>query len=81
MDQLVVTVNDSRLLPVLEKAIGLLRGVSRVQVVRKERDTSNRAREAVSDIPSAVKDLIGVASGFSKKEIEEDARLSYLLNK
>lgn len=78
MDQLVVTVNDSRLLPILEKAIGLLKGVARVQVVRREEKALD---DTLSDIPSVVRDLIGVASGFTKEEIEEDARLSYLLKK
>ena len=35
MDQLVVTVNDSRLLPILEKAIGLLKGEQRRYAVKK----------------------------------------------
>lgn len=52
-----------------------------VQVVHKEKKASGRSEEALSEIPSVVKDLIGVASGFSKEEIEGDARLSYLLNK
>lgn len=59
MDQLVVTVNDSRLLLILEKALD----------------------DTLFDIPSVVRDLIGVASGFTEEEIEEDARLSYLLKK
>lgn len=78
MDQLVVTVNDSRLLPLLEKAIGLLKGVARVQVMRREEKALD---DTLSDIPSVVRDLIGAASGFTKEEIEEDARLSYLLKK
>lgn len=78
MDQLVVTVNDSRLLPILEKAIGLLKGVARVQVMRREEKALD---DTLSEIPSVVRDLIGAASGFTKEEIEEDARLSYLLKK
>lgn len=70
MDQLVVTVNDSRLLPILEKAIGLLKGVARVQVMRREEKALD---DTLSDIPSVVRDLIGVASGLTEEEIEEDA--------
>lgn len=36
MDQLVVTVNDSRLLPILERVIGLLKGVTKVEVICDE---------------------------------------------
>lgn len=36
MDQLVVTVNDSRLLPILERVIGLLKGVAKVEVICDE---------------------------------------------
>lgn len=78
MDQLVVTVKDSRLSPILEKTIGLLKGVVRVQVMRREEKALD---DTLSDIPSVVRDLIGVASGLTKEEIKEDARLSYLLKK
>ena len=62
----------------LEKAIGLLKGVARVQVMRREERPLD---DALSDIPPVVRDLIGAASGLTKKEIEEDDRLSYLLSK
>ena len=78
MDQLVVTVNDSRLLPILERVIGLLKGVAKVEVIcDEEKELDN----TLCDIPLVVKDLIRAASGFTKEEIEEDARLSYLLKK
>lgn len=75
MDQLVVTVNDSRLLPILEKAIGLLKGVAKAEEMRSE---EKELDNTLCDIPSVFKDLIGATSGFTKEEIEEDARLSYL---
>ena len=78
MEQLVVTISDSRLLPILEKAIGLLKGVTSVQVMPKKETVTD---DSLSDIPSAVKDLIGAASGFTEEEMEEDARLSYILRK
>ena len=78
MEQLVVTISDSRLLPILEKAIGLLKGVTSVQVMPKKETVTD---DSLSDIPSAVKDLIGAASGFTEEEMEEDPRLSYLLRK
>lgn len=83
MAQLVVTIDDSRLLPALEKAIGLLKGVTRVQLVHKDKKKSvpSVSAKSQSDIPPVIKNLIGAASGLAKEEIENDERLSYLLSK
>lgn len=83
MAQLVVTIDDSKLLPALEKAIGLLKGVTRVQLVHNDKKKSVRSVsvKSQSDIPPVIKNLIGAASGLTKEEIENDERLSYLLSK
>lgn len=83
MAQLVVTIDDTKLLPALEKAIGLLKGVTRVQLVHKDKKKSARSVsvESNSEIPPVIKNLIGAASGLTKEEIENDERLSYLLSK
>lgn len=83
MAQLVVTIDDTKLLPALEKAIGLLKGVTRVQLVHKDKKKSacSVSVESHTEIPPVIKNLIGAASGLTKEEIENDERLSYLLSK
>lgn len=66
------------LLPMLEKAIGLLKGVTKVSV-RKE--NAKPKASAANELPQDIQDLIGIASGIDRHEIETDERLSYLLNK
>lgn len=78
MAEIIVTVSDNSLLPMLEKAIGLLKGVSKVSV-RKE--NAKAKVSSADDLPEDVRSLIGIASGIDSQEIESDERLSYLLNR
>lgn len=77
MAEIIVTVGDNSLLPMLEKAISLLKGVTKVSV-RKE--NAKPEVSSVNELPEDVQDLIGIASGIDKQEVESDERLSYLLN-
>ena len=78
MAEIIVTVGDNSLLPTLEKAISLLKGVTKVSV-RKEK--AKPEISSVNEFPEDIQDLIGIASGIDKQEVESDERLSYLLNK
>ena len=77
MAEIIVTVGDNSLLPMLEKAISLLKGVTKVSV-RKE--NAKPEASSVNELPEDIQDLIGIASGIDKQEVESDERLSYLLN-
>lgn len=78
MAEIIVTVGDNSLLPMLEKAISLLKGVTKVSV-RKEK--AKPEISSVNEFPEDIQDLIGIASGIDQEEVESDERLSYLLNK
>ncbi|MDM8154757.1 hypothetical protein QUW14_10625 [Bacteroides gallinaceum] len=78
MAEIIVTVGDNSLLPMLEKAISLLKGVTKVSV-RKEK--AKPEISSVNELPEDIQDLIGIASGFDQQEVVSDERLSYLLNK
>lgn len=79
MSEIVVTVNDNTLLPLLEKAISLLRGVTKVSI--KKEESQNQDASLTEELPENIKSLIGVASGISKQQIEADDRLKYLMEK
>lgn len=88
MAQLIVTVEDYSLLPMIKKAIGLLRGVKEVTVKKEEKVKKSSINRSIfkqgvhsGDIPSDIQSLIGIASGISQKDIMSDDRLSYLLSK
>ena len=79
MSEIVVTVNDNTLLPLLEKAISLLRGVTKVSI--KKEESQNQDACLTEELPENIKSLIGVASGISQQQIEADDRLKYLMEK
>ena len=78
MTEIIVTVSDNSLLPMLEKAIGLLKGVTKVSVRKENAKTKD---SSTNELPEDIRSLIGIASGIDSQEIESDERLSYLLNK
>lgn len=78
MAEIIVTVSDNSLLPMLEKAIGLLKGVTKVSVRKENAKTKD---SSTNELPEDIRSLIGIASGIDPQEIESDERLSYLLNK
>lgn len=78
MSEIIVTVNDNAMLPMLEKAIGLLRGVVKVSV---RTDEIKKREKQIDELPEDIQRLVGVASGISRKQIESDERLKYLMEK
>lgn len=62
----------------LEKAISLLKGVTKVSV-RKEK--AKPEISSVNEFPEDIQDLIAIASSIDKQEVESDERFSYLLNR
>lgn len=81
MAQLIVTVEDNKLLPLIRKAVGLLRGVTHVAVWSEKEGSPEATMDELQGIPGDIKELVGIASGISKEDIEADDRLSYLLGK
>ena len=79
MSEIVVTVSDNTLLPLLEKAISLLRGVTKVSI--KKEESQSQDANLTEELPENIKSLIGVASGISQQQIEADDRLKYLMEK
>ena len=77
MSEIIVTVNDNSLLPGLEKAISLLRGVVKVSVRTEKSKNDGRTDR----LPEDIKSLMGVASSISQEQIESDERLKYLMEK
>ena len=78
MPEIIVTVNDRSLLPMLEKAIGLLWGVVKVSV---RTDETKKRESRMDELPEDIRHLVGIASGISRKHIESDERLKYLMEK
>ena len=78
MAEIIVTVGDNSLLPMLEKAISLLKGVTKVSV-RKEK--AKPEISSVNEFPEDIQDLIAIASSIDKQEEESDESFSYLLNR
>lgn len=82
MAQLVVTLDNSSSISLVKKAIGLLRGVRKVTVVKQTKSKKpTLAKGELTDVPEDIRSLVGLASGISVDEIEADDRLSYLMNK
>lgn len=79
MAQLIVTVEDRNLLPILQKAIGLLRGVTKVVVGKDSKD--NLENDVKMDVSAKIDRLTGIAAGINDNDIAEDDKLAYILGK
>ncbi len=78
MTQLLVTIDNHSLLPKIRQAIKLLNGVSEVADYQASTiDTFSKSNDvSISDLQS----LVGVIT-INEKDVEDDERLQYLLNK
>ena len=81
MAQLVVTVEEARLVPALKEAISMLKGVVQVKSSDDEPLEVASSGAALQDIPGIIRRLTGIASDLKGQDVQDDARLSYLLNK
>lgn len=79
MAQLIVTVEDKNLLPILQKAIGLLKGVTKVVVGKDTKDNLEDDRKI--DVSARIDRLTGIAAGINDSDIAEDDKLAYILGK
>ncbi len=77
MIQLLVTIDNHSLLPKIRQAIKLLNDVS---VITDYQSTTEGISKSNDTYISNLQPLIGVIE-IDKKDIEEDMRLQYLLNK
>lgn len=67
-------------MPLIKKAVSLLKGVTHV-AVWSEKEERQETIDKLQGIPDDIKELIGIASGISKEDVENDDRLSYFLSK
>lgn len=80
MTQILVTLEDNSITPKIMKAIEMLKGVVNISLYKevKEEDTTVPSTNTYSP---RIQRLRGIAKGITQQQIEEDDRLSYLLNK
>ena len=80
MTQLLVTLDDNSIAPKIMKAIEMLKGVVNIYLYKE-------SKEGTTTVPSQqvysqrIQRLRGIAKGITQQQIEEDARLAYLMNK
>ena len=87
MTQLIVTLEEGSFTSNIQKAIEMLKGVIGVSLY--EIGVSLYEREKEDSVPNSrqstysprIQRLRGVGKGITRQQIEEDERLSYLLNK
>ena len=80
MTQILVTLEDNSITPKIMKAIEMLKGVVNISLYKevKEEDTTTLSTKTYSP---RIQRLRGIAKGITQQQIEDDDRLSYLLNK
>lgn len=79
MTQIIVTIEDNRLVPELKRSIALMNGVKTISVRQSNDDQSIKDR--YDSISAPVRRLMGIASSVSFEDIASDDRLSYILNR
>lgn len=78
MTQILVTLEDNSIAPKIIKAIEMLKGVAHISLYEKKEETISTPSQNHSP---RIQRLRGIAKGITKQQIEEDERLSYLLDK
>ena len=78
MTQLIVTIDDLKLVPDLKKNIASMRGVKSIRIYQPGRIRKPAGK--TEDIPQALLNLVGIASDATEY-IDSDDRLSYILDK
>ena len=80
MTQILVTLEDNSITPKIMKAIEMLKGVVKISLYKevKEEDTTIPSTKTYAP---RIQRLRGIAKGITQQQIEDDDRLSYLLNK
>ncbi len=80
MTQLIVTLEEGSFTSNIQKAIEMLKGVIGVSLYEREKEDSvPNSRQ--STYSPRIQRLRGVGKCITRQQIEEDERLSYLLNK
>ena len=80
MTQILVTLEDNSITPKIMKAIEMLKGVVNISLY-KEAKEEDKTIPSTKTYYSRIQRLRGIAKGITQQQIEEDDRLSYLLNK
>ncbi len=78
MTQLIVTVDDLKLVPDLKKNIASMRGVKSIRIYQPGRIRKHAGK--TEDVPQTLLNLVGIASGAAE-HVGSDDRLSYILDK
>lgn len=79
MTQIIVTIEDNRLVPELKRSIALMNGVKTISV-RQSNDVRS-IKDRYDNISAPVRCLMGIASSVSFEDIASDDGLSYILNR
>ena len=80
MTQILVTLEDNSITPKIMKAIEMLKGVVNISLY-KEAKEEDKTIPSTKTYYSRIQRLRGIAKGITQQQIEEDDRLSYILNK
>ena len=80
MTQILVTLEDNSITPKIMKAIGMLKGVVNISLYKEVKEEDTITTPLTKSYSPRIQRLRGIAKGITQQQIEEDDRLSYLLN-
>lgn len=81
MTQILVTLEDNSITPKIMKAIEMLKGVVNISLYKEVKKEDTITTPLTKSYSPRIQRLRGIAKGITQQQIEEDDRLSYLLNK
>mgnify|MGYP003312702028 FL=1 len=81
MTQILVTLEDNSITPKIMKAIEMLKGVVNISLYKEVKEEDTITTPLTKSYSPRIQRLRGIAKGITQQQIEEDDRLSYLLNK
>ena len=80
MTQILVTLEDNSITPKIMKAIEMLKGVVNISLYKEVKEEDTITTPLTKSYSPRIQRLRGIAKGITQQQIEEDDRLSYLLN-
>ena len=81
MTQILVTLEDNSITPKIMKAIEMLKGVVNISLYKEVKEEDTITTPLTKSYSPRIQRLRGIAKGITQQQIEDDDRLSYLLNK
>ena len=80
MTQILVTLEDNSITPKIMKAIEMLKGVVNISLYKEVKEEDTITTPLTKSYSPRIQRLRGIAKGITQQQIEDDDRLSYLLN-